>query len=63
MWKHLDMHMTVGKSAYIFLQHESKKFSGLSYLPVHVLELRIIFYVESNRLCLGAMSTLLLKQQ
>ena len=42
------------KKTCIFLQHEAKKFSGLRYVAFHVLELRIIFYVESNRLCLGA---------
>ena len=45
------------KNMCIFLQHESKKFSGFRYVPFHVLELRIIFYVESNRLFLGALQT------
>ena len=39
----------------IFLQNGSKKLSGLRYVPFHVLELRIIFYVESNKLCLDAL--------
>ena len=54
MEQHLAIHIKVGNSARIFLQNQSQKLPGLRYVPFHVLELRIIFYVEINGRCLSA---------